>query len=751
MSVGTKTIPLQADTTRENITAVVRHLVLAVLIIYLAWQFFRFTIGTQEENERLFPLTLLVISISAGTLWLQGKRERLAGGFWLLGLVLLVSLFLGIYHKPEIGLLYGYLPVIAIIVMGWPAAILTVGLAAAVVFWFQAQAIVSPFPVIYLWIIFLGGSINALLGWVVTSSYLQITSWSVYNYQKARHDLEEARDERMEFRQLQEDLLHANRELSRLSERLKAVNQVAEEAVRVKEEFVANVSHELRTPLNMIIGFCEMITQSPGVYGKKLPQLLLADITAIQRNSQHLSQLVNDVLDLSQIDVGRMALSKNWVLLQDILREATEAIADFFASKNLYLRVSLPEEPVRLFCDRTRVREVILNLLSNAGRFTEAGGVEVSAQIDQDQVIFRVADTGAGIAPQDQARLFEPFQQVDSSIRRRYGGSGLGLYISKQFVQMHDGKMWLESVVGTGTSIYFSLPLQTPIEANSSLTKGAGRWINPYQIYEGRTRKFKVPAARLVPRFVLLEDGETLNRFFRRYADTVEIEQVQTLAETLEVLKRDPAQAVVLNIPPNAYTATEITAFIANLPYGTPVLSCWIQANDEVARRMGVAQYLVKPVDRDTLLGALKALEIPIHSILLVDDHPEVLQLFTRILASVPETYQVIRARDGRQALELLRERRPDVMLLDLILEKMDGFEVIKEKSADSAIRDIPVIVISSLDPTGSPVVSNSLTIQHKGGLSVRELINCIQTVSLILAPQSRSAAGPASQSTFVE
>jgi len=506
----------------------------------------------------------------------------------------------------------------------------------------------------------------------------------------------------------------------------------------VKEEFVANVSHELRTPLNMIIGFCEMITQSPQVYGKKLPQLLLADISAIQRNSQHLSQLVNDVLDLSQIDAGRMALSKNWVMLQDIVDEATEAIADFFTSKDLYLKVNLPQEPVRLFCDRTRIREVILNLLSNAGRFTEEGGVEVSARMAEDQVIISVSDTGPGISPADQKRLFEPFQQLDGSIRRKFGGSGLGLYISRQFVQMHDGKMWLESAPGKGTTIYFSLPQQIPVQAELSVTQSASRWINPYQTYEGRTRKFTAPVARLAPRFVVLEEGDTLARLFRRYEDAIELERVTTLAETCAVVRRAPAQAVIMNVPPGTYTDEETAAFLADLPYGTPVLSCWIQANDEVARSLGVVQYLVKPVDRNTLLGALQAIKHPIHQVLLVDDQPEVLQLFTRILSSGTDAYQVIRARDGQQALTLLRERKPDVMLLDLILDRMDGFTVIQQKKEDPAIRDIPVIIISSLDPTGSPVVSDSLTIRHKGGLSVRELLDCIQTVSQTLVPQTR-------------
>ena len=298
-------------------------------------------------------------------------------------------------------------------------------------------------------------------------------------FREAQRNLEEAREQRLELIQTEEDLRKANGELARLSDRLRVLQRVAEEARQAKAEFVANVSHELRTPLNMIIGFTEIIARSPQVYGGKLPVALLTDIAAIRRNSQHLANLVNDVLDLSQVEAGRMALTKEWTALPEVIEAAIAAVKPFYDSKGLYLRADVSADLPQVFCDGTRVREVIINLLSNAGRFTERGGVDVGCHREAAEIVVSVTDTGPGISQQDQKRVFQPFQQLDSSTRRRHGGSGLGLTISKQFVEMHGGRMWVESPadgdkngqnrapqLGPGTRISFSLALESPLPAD---------------------------------------------------------------------------------------------------------------------------------------------------------------------------------------------------------------------------------------------------------------------------------------------
>jgi len=273
---------------------------------------------------------------------------------------------------------------------------------------------------------------------------------------------------------------------------------------RAKEEFVANVSHELRTPLNMIIGFSEMIPELAHVYGVALPPALLSDIAAIRRNSQHLARLVDDVLDLSQVDAGRMALRKEWTSLREIVDEAILAVRALFESKGLSVETQIPSDLPEAFCDSTRIRQVMLNLLSNAGRYVKRGGVQVRVRQEQNELMVTVTDTGPGIAPADQQRLFQPFQQLESSLRHRSGGSGLGLTISKRFVEMHGGKMWLESQVGVGTTFGFSLPVQTPT-VPALAEDGALRWFSPYE----STNTRNVPGGRWRRRRRYLPDSSS--------------------------------------------------------------------------------------------------------------------------------------------------------------------------------------------------------------------------------------------------
>ena len=717
-----------------------RNLILATIIAYTAWYLVATVMWPEELAWNVMLVTPVVLLTCILSIRLLPKRLLTAQAIWQVGLAAAITLSAVRFQQPMIAFFYPLLPFIAAVTVGWEATLLVEAMVIALVFGLSSTSLLPSLSISYCAAVVTGGILTGLLGQVSTQALLTVTQWSLFYFEQARERLEEAHQQRLEFKQSQEDLILANRELARLSDRLRVMHQIAEEARRAKEEFVANVSHELRTPLNMIIGFSEMITQSPQVYGDELPAALLADIAAIQRNSRHLTRLVNDVLDLSQVEAGRMALSKEWTLLQEIIDEAALAVGAMFESKRLSLEVEVPSDLPPIFCDSTRIHQVVLNLLSNAGRFTEHGGVQVKAWRDTDSVAVSVTDTGPGISPENQKRIFEPFQQLDASIRRRHGGSGLGLSISKRFVEMHEGKMWLQSEVGVGTTIYFRLPLEThPPTALTS--EDAKRWFSPYSEYEyrARPRRSSAPAPQVIPRFVLLEQEGTLQRLFSRHMHDVEIVSVRDIEQAINELNRSPAQLLIVNAPPAEATQVMMDQ-LAELPYGTPAVVCWVPGEDEAARRLGVVRYLVKPITRDVLLTALGELGEDVETVLLVDDEPEVLQLFARILSSAGRGYRVLRAKSGQRALSLLHERRPDVMLLDLIMPGMDGFEVLWEKSQDPVARETPVITISSRDPSGEPIVSDTLTVTHGGGLSVPNLLACIRAVSDVLVPLSRSA-----------
>lgn len=726
--------------TSELLQTTSRNLIIATGVAYMAWYLAATIMWPEELSWNVMLVTPIVLVTCLLSIRFLPERLLVAQTVWQIGLAAAITLATVRFQQPMVGFFYALLPLMAAVTVGWQGAFLAEASVIALVCGLFASSVLPSLSVSYCVAIAVGGVLTGLLGWVSTQALLTVTQWSLFYFEQAREKMKDAQEQRLELKQIQEDLVLANRELARLSDRLKAMHQVAEEARRAKEEFVANVSHELRTPLNMIIGFSEMITQSPQVYGAELPPALLADIAAIQRNSQHLARLVNDVLDLSQVEAGRMALSKEWTSLQEIIGEATLAVWAMLESKKLSLEVDVPPDLPPVFCDSTRIHQVVLNLLSNAGRFTERGGIQVKAWRDKDSVVVGVADTGPGIPAKDQKRIFEPFQQVDASIRRRHGGSGLGLSISKRFVEMHEGSMWLKSDMGVGTTIYFSLPVETRPPA-PTVSEGVKRWFNPsdaYYEYRERPRRSSAPTPKVVPRFVLLEEEGTLQRMFSRYMNDVELVSVRGVEEAIDELNRSPAQLLIVNASPVEETLGMMDQ-LTDLPYGTPAVVCWVPGEDEAARRLGVVRYLVKPITRDILLSALEELREDVETILLVDDEPEVLQLFARMLSSAEKGYRVLRAKSGQRALSLLRERRPDVMLLDLIMPGIDGFEVLWEKSQDPNVREIPVITISSRDPSGEPIVSDTLTVTRGGGLSVPNLLSCIRAVSDVLVPVGSS------------
>jgi signal transduction histidine kinase/CheY-like chemotaxis protein len=574
-------------------------------------------------------------------------------------------------------------------------------------------------------------AIWAILGVMIAvyQPIYQVAQWAWDYFQQAQTLLEEAQGRKIELEQALEDLAQANLQLTRLNVMAQGLRQVAENARRAKEEFVANVSHELRTPLNMIVGFSETILQSPETYGGKISPALLADLMVIYRNAEHLSDLIDDVLDLSQVDAEQMALTKEEVQFLEIVEEATTAIRPLYDSKGLYLEIAVPEDLPPVFCDRTRMREVLLNLLSNAGRFTEQGGVGLRVWLEANDIIVSITDSGPGIAAEEIAKLFQPFQQLDGSIRRRYGGTGLGLSISERFIKLHGGKIWVESKKGTGTTFYFRIPVTPPLLAKDGFLRG----LTPDWEYLQRTRPSMAPKTIVRPRFVILETGDVLQRLLNRYWDEVEIVSVANLEEAMAELSRMPAQALLVNDTSVSKTLDNLHS-AKLLPTDTPVIICSMLTPDESGTTRGASVRLVKPISQEKMLGALDQLNIKEGTILLVDDEPDALQLFRRMLALSGRDYKVLLARDGQEALHVLQECRPDVILLDLVMPKVDGFQFLKLRGQQPDLLDIPIVIISARDPAGQPIVSNALAVTGGKGLSVRQLLVSMEALTKALA-----------------
>lgn len=609
----------------------------------------------------------------------------------------------------------------------------------------QVGAVLRAIAVVNLW---------ATLGmiWLSSRPLLLARQWFEESYQESRAALENSRDYQFRLRQALDDLKEANRQLSQLHRLAHNLRAQAEEARRSKEQFVANVSHELRTPLNMIVGFIEMAMNAPQTYGPKIPGSLLADLEIVLRNSRHLSSLIDDVLDLSQIETGQMALMRERSALHDLVAAAAEAVQPLYDSKGLYLHTDVPEDLPAFDCDRIRIRQVLLNLLSNAGRFTDRGGVSVRAWQDEDHVIVSVADTGPGIKADAVDEVFKPFQQLDGSVRSHWTGSGLGLSISKHFVELHKGRMWLESERGQGATFYFRLPLEEAILPEAA---GMMRWFSPYSTFVERTHIPSLPAAANRPRLIVVEDGSALIRLLARYLDNADLVPVASAEEALEAIEAFPAQAVLINAASVGEDLLQIERASA-MPAGVPVILCSLPGIRDAADSLGAADYLIKPISRQALLAVLDRLGLDAVTILIVDDEPDALRLFRRMLKSAERNYRVLRASSAGQAWQIMRDTKPDVVLTDLVMPERDGYRLIAEMKTDPALQDIPIVVISARDPSGQPIVSKSLAVSRADGIAVSQLLATIDALVKTLSVQQvglgiQGAEEPASAEGFAQ
>jgi len=472
--------------------------------------------------------------------------------------------------------------------------------------------------------------------------------------------------------------------LERTNYELVVARQEAEEARHIKAQFAANISHELRTPLNLILGFSEMMFRSPEVYGNvRWTPALSADIREIYGASRHLLGMIDDILDLSRIEAQRLPLRLEPADIGELVNEAVSTAAGLLRGKEVALETNLAQGLPALLADRTRIRQVLLNLLNNAIRFTDRGRIEVSAKVLSGEVVVAVTDTGVGIPPEEMAAIFEEFGQAKGAIVSGRGGAGLGLAICRQFVRLHGGQIEAESKVGQGSTFRFRLPLPESGRARSRLSYYAPEGWSP-----------PVPENPLGKTAIVLgpdaEQVASLARSVQGYralpADTLE-----TLAE--KVSEEHPAGIVLLADPllPDAFAPEQVWQEAGR--NDLPLIRCELPMEGSVKRELGVAEYLVKPVERERLLAAIRLACPSPDDILLVDDDAGFVALVDRILGADLPRARVRRAYSGEEALAALAQDNYDLVLLDLVMANVDGLAVIEALRREGRLAETPVIV----------------------------------------------------------
>ena len=559
-------------------------------------------------------------------------------------------------------------------------------------------------------------------------SITDLSTWSRNYYHEAVRIMQESRARQGDLQQALDDLAHANRQMALLYEKQTVLQRIAEEAERTKSSFVAKVSHEFRTPLNMIIGLASVMTENPYMYGRALPATLLEDLRIIHRNCDHLASLVNDVLALSQLQSGSIVLHRENLDLVEIIENALDVIRPLIDQKKLSLTLELPPHLEPIFCDRTRIRQVILNLLSNAARFTDQGGIKVQVTEKDNQVVIAVADTGPGIHPADIERIFEPFCQGSEQVWLDKGGSGLGLTISKQFVELHDGRIWLESQLDAGTTFIVSLPRQELMPPMAS----PSRWIS--REWNWVERKDQAPLPRLPdrPRLVIFDPTQEIEAGITSYTDQVELVTASSLDEAIADVQKTPAHAVLFGANEAADLLPILQAARQHLP-DTPLLGWSLPLRISPAIRAGANHYLVKPVSLRSLKQKLQAFEQPMQRVLIADDDSDTRLLLSRMLLLVDPDISLMMAANGAEALQLLKTETFDLLLLDVIMPEVNGLQVLEYVRDDPRTHDLRVIVISAQDLNETQPICREMMFALGEGIQIAKALECAVGVSEIL------------------
>lgn len=561
--------------------------------------------------------------------------------------------------------------------------------------------------------------LTAGAAWLAARNLYTALSWVWSGYERAHRNEQLAREGQAELRRTLKALEEATYRLERANQMLAVARAQAEEARRLKQRFAQTISHELRTPLNLIVGFTEMMAQSPEYYGTPLPPAYLRDLMIVHRNACHLQDLVNDVLDLARIEAAEMPLLPEKVDPASLAQEAINTARSLVESRGLRLCTEIERDLPRLYVDPTRIRQVLFNLLNNAARFTERGSVTVRVGRKGDEVIFAVADTGIGIAPGDLNRIFEEFEQADDPMRRRHGGAGLGLAISKRFVELHGGRIWAESQVGKGSTFYFALPCGL----QEAVTETAGRLIQTTPLASPKREAERIlltitrsPAA-----------ASLITRYVRGCRNVVlqDLEQAQGLASKLL------PQGVILDTVEHPLSPEELQALAQawSLPH-TWFLAAALPGESSLKERLDVEGYLIKPISQQNVQDVLRPFGEKVDRVLLVDDDRDFLRLMTRLLDNPLRRYQVLTATSGQRALAVLDHLLPDMILLDLVMPDMDGVEVLRRIRANPAWRHIPVIVVTAQEEISTiRSMVGPLVIAKAGGLGSGELVRWLQSM----------------------
>ncbi|MDB5325024.1 MAG: integral rane sensor hybrid histidine kinase [Phycisphaerales bacterium] len=491
----------------------------------------------------------------------------------------------------------------------------------------------------------------------------------------------------------------------------------AEEANQAKSQFLASMSHELRTPLNAIIGYSEMLQEE----AEDLAQdSFIPDLKKINTAGRHLLELINDVLDLSKIEAGKMDLYLENFAVKTAVTEVATTIGTLATKNKNTLNVEDADDIGTMHADLTKVRQMLFNLLSNACKFTENGTITLSATAEADNIVFKVTDTGIGMTEQQLGKLFEAFSQADPSTTRKYGGTGLGLAITKRFSRMMGGDVMVTSELGKGSTFEIRVPRTVVQPADDAPLKPLP--VPSPQANSSQPRVLVIdddPAAQDLMRRTLTKEGFHVTVAAGGEEGLAAARQLQPDVITLDVLMpRKDGWSVLADLRADAQLRD------------IPVVLVTLTDDKQMGYTLGATDYVPKPVDFDRLVHVLRRLDGRVKPaegdagyVLVVEDDAALLELERRALEK--SGWRVVEAADGQAAINAIEQAIPTLIVLDLLLPTMDGFAVVERLRENPAWSAIPLIVVTARDlsPGDRELLRGQVqSIVEKGRYELREL-----------------------------
>ncbi len=496
--------------------------------------------------------------------------------------------------------------------------------------------------------------------------------------QNLQAQAEELQSQSEELRQTSEELQEQNIELE-------AQGRQVEEANRLKSEFLSNMSHELRTPLNSVMALSRVLMMQTR---EKLSEEEWHYLEIIERNGKNLLSLINDILDLSKIEAGKMDVTPRDFSVTAAIETLMERLEPVAGEKGIGIHQEVPKDLPHIESDEIRVHQILQNVMGNAVKFTEQGQVKISARFDAASVHIEIADTGIGISKDELPHIFDEFRQVDGTTARTYEGTGLGLAIAYKGARMLGGDLTVKSTPGEGSTFTLTLPI---------------RW-QGLRLTEVQPVMKPDTAAETSQRTILVVDDEP--RALTLISNYLSEEGYRVLTatsgkEAVRIARKHHPFAITLDIIMPEMDGWEVLQELKkhSETKGIPVIIISVSDDRETGVALGAVGFINKPVEREHLISEIHRIDgIAPRTILLAEDNPMERREMAQMISEAG--MQTVIAENGRACMERLRESRPDVLVLDLIMPEMDGFQVLEQIQDDPLTRPLPVIVVTAKDLT---------------------------------------------------